>query len=330
MPQLDLTTLSGPELRQLLDSARARGRAAQSYEILQEMARRREGEAGPGRVFGGRRREAEPRLVDLDLGDPLERAPEPWEVEPLTEDGAEPPLTLAREPAPTREIPAGEPPPPRVVVRRGPGSALGFALGGLAGLVLGLGAGGGLREMLFPNRQLQAAEAVSPMPPVSGPPPVATAVLEASPTPLAPMDAVAPAGPLEEMPAGAMPADMTTAPTPPVAPAAVTPALAPLAPLAPEPPTLSDGQGDPACAAQPTPADRTICADPELKRLQRDLRRAYAEALKAHAEKGLLRQRQLAWRDARNGIEDPAMLAELYEARIRRLEAAAADARARR
>jgi uncharacterized protein len=88
----------------------------------------------------------------------------------------------------------------------------------------------------------------------------------------------------------------------------------------PEPPRAE-------CAAQPTPADRLICADPELQRLQRDLRQAYAEALQAHQDRTLLRQRQLAWRDARSEVSDPRELARLYEERIRKLTAAAADAR---
>ena len=37
MPDFDLSTLSGPELRGLLDSTRQRGQAAQSYRILQEI-----------------------------------------------------------------------------------------------------------------------------------------------------------------------------------------------------------------------------------------------------------------------------------------------------
>ncbi|MEO8113837.1 MAG: hypothetical protein ABI655_05625, partial [Phenylobacterium sp.] len=80
-------------------------------------------------------------------------------------------------------------------------------------------------------------------------------------------------------------------------------------------------------AAEPTPADRQICGDPELQRLRDDLRRAYAEALAAHQDRALLRQRQLAWRDARNTVSDPERLARLYEQRIRKLDAATADAR---
>ncbi|MFI4951101.1 MAG: lysozyme inhibitor LprI family protein, partial [Caulobacterales bacterium] len=85
-----------------------------------------------------------------------------------------------------------------------------------------------------------------------------------------------------------------------------------------------------ACAAAPTPADREICGDPQLRRLQRELQRAYVQALDAHQDRALLRQRQLAWRDARNAVADPARLARLYQDRIRKLNAAAADARGER
>ncbi|MCR5878511.1 hypothetical protein [Phenylobacterium sp. J367] len=47
--QLDLANMSGRELRSLLDTARDRGQAQQSYEILQEMARRRMDEPRPKR-----------------------------------------------------------------------------------------------------------------------------------------------------------------------------------------------------------------------------------------------------------------------------------------
>ena len=70
------------------------------------------------------------------------------------------------------------------------------------------------------------------------------------------------------------------------------------------------------CAAEPTPADRQICGDEELRRLQLELRQAYAEALDAHVDRALLRQRQLAWRDARNTVSDPTRLAQLYEQRV--------------
>jgi uncharacterized protein YecT (DUF1311 family) len=81
------------------------------------------------------------------------------------------------------------------------------------------------------------------------------------------------------------------------------------------------------CATQPTPADRAICGDPRLRRLQAELRRAYDEALAAHEDRALLREHQLAWRDTRSAIGDPERLARLYEQRIRKLNAATAEAR---
>ena len=81
-----------------------------------------------------------------------------------------------------------------------------------------------------------------------------------------------------------------------------------------------------ACAGQPTPADKVICGDPALKTLQRELQRAYAAALAAHDDKAQLRERQLAWRDARSAVTDPARLTILYDERIRKLNAAAAEA----
>jgi uncharacterized protein len=94
--------------------------------------------------------------------------------------------------------------------------------------------------------------------------------------------------------------------------------------------TQAPAAGSLACAADLTPADRVICGDPNLRRLQRDLRVAYAEALAAHQDRALLRQRQLAWRDARNNIADSERLTWAYEQRIRKLKSATADARRQR
>jgi uncharacterized protein len=63
-----------------------------------------------------------------------------------------------------------------------------------------------------------------------------------------------------------------------------------------------------------------------LQRLQQELRDAYAEALDAHEDRALLRERQLAWKDGRDGVSDPDRLARIYEDRIRRLKAATAEA----
>ncbi|MCR5878510.1 hypothetical protein [Phenylobacterium sp. J367] len=143
---------------------------------------------------------------------------------------------------------------------------------------------------------------------------------------------------------------MVAEPAPPPAPA-VDPAAATAAPeglqlavVSPDAADVSDAAEDAAATPEPkpepkiqkaaaetcaaaTPADRAICGDPELQRLQKDLRQAYAEALEAHADRATLRQRQLAWREARNDVDDPERLAGLYSQRIRKLEAATAEAR---
>ncbi|MFI4966995.1 MAG: hypothetical protein ACHP9T_16715, partial [Caulobacterales bacterium] len=115
--------------------------------------------------------------------------------------------------------------------------------------------------------------------------------------------------------------------------AAPPPGTLELAPRVPEAVTTAE-PAEPAtvgaCEAAPTPADREICGDAQLRRLQGELRRAYAEALDAHQDRALLRQRQLAWRDARNPVSDPARLAQLYRERIRKLNAATAAARQQR
>jgi uncharacterized protein YecT (DUF1311 family) len=88
--------------------------------------------------------------------------------------------------------------------------------------------------------------------------------------------------------------------------------------------------GPKGCDAQGTPADRTICGDAHLQRLQHELRAAYAQALQVHQDRDLLRQRQLAWADSRNGVSDAAALARLYEERVKRLKAATEAAKRER
>ncbi len=80
------------------------------------------------------------------------------------------------------------------------------------------------------------------------------------------------------------------------------------------------------CAALPTPADQTICRDPNLLRLQTELRRSYEHALATQVDRALLRQHQLAWRQTRSSITEPHRLAQLYEDRIRKLNAGTAQA----
>lgn len=346
MPQINLSSLSGPELRQRLDSSRARGDAALAYEILREMEARR-AEAGRRRA-DRKRRAGEPRIVDVDLSDPLDKGDElppmpHWRAPDLVAAEAAAAEAEAARPAPTQDPPrfrtldaplalvepeppptprppehepeplAFEPPPPaerrRDRARSGHGLriAAGFAVGITSGVALGWFAGDLVRATPAaaapPQAALQvAAQAVTPPPVVETP--------ELPPEPPAP--------------------DMTIVAEAPAAAEAAVPAAS----VEPERPVFAPADAPApaadACAAEATPADREICADPDLQRLQRDLRRAYAEALDAHDDRALLRQRQLAWRDARSGVSDPARLARLYEQRIRRLDAAAAQARALR
>lgn len=386
MPQVNLSTLSGPELRRLLDTTRERGEAALSYQILQEMAARREGGGRRSLLSGAlfakpllpRRRPDEARVIALDLGDPMEPSDE---LPPLPAFRPLPPedsLTLEPAPAPRRSrgrktqaapVPPAakvEPPPspeptPRSVwdddpplpvdeakdlhlraphredarvPRRLSLAGAGFA----AGIALGAAAGWSVAGMSREPAAAPAAPAAAP---------IRTAVLavEHAPAPL-PVVPIAP----EPEPAAEAPPEPTGGPLPPdlaegplVSPdaedvaqdTAVAEAVEPPASRKAEAvrtaakPAVSRVAAD-ACAAAPTPADRTICGDRELRRLQRELREAYAEALSAHEERTLLRQRQLAWREARNTVSDPGRLERLYEQRIRRLNAATAEARRER
>ncbi|WP_293680439.1 hypothetical protein [uncultured Phenylobacterium sp.] len=368
MPQVNLSTLSGPELRQMLDASRRRGEAKLAYQILQEMAARRD--ARPERNGArGMLRPAEPRIIDIDLGDPMDpkddvppmpgwRAPvaEPQAAKPPA-PVSEPPKRNARRgkpaPAPTLAdamaagvagldvepaAPSVEPQPrgvwnddpeplevpsPRPVRgRRAPGGlgrglAAGFVAGAAAGVALGWWFGAEsdvLSAAIAPTGPVEIAALASP----STPPTVA-------PAPAAPEPPAAPAAALSVELA---PPDTAAAP-------AVETEAAPIEAVEPgrpaEAPQLAVARAasapSDACAAEPTPADRQICSDEELRRLQQALRQAYAEALEAHQDRALLRQRQLAWRTARDPISDPVRLAELYAQRIRKLDAATAEAR---
>jgi uncharacterized protein YecT (DUF1311 family) len=423
MPEVNLSTMSAPELRRLLDSTRARGEAALSYQILQEMAARREGRGRRGLFL--MRRPAKPRVIAVDLGDPME--PEEDDLPPLSgiwrglpplergpEPGASAPQPPEPEPAPSpaprlsrrrkaQAAPVGPPAqaapvaavdvepaltlepmrphrvrdadpepfedeaanswdaglelqtpepeglrPPRRL-SRGPAVAFAaaavaaFAVGAAAGVSLGWWAGGSTRQAQSPPAAPAAA-------------PIRTAALARRPAPARAPVAPEPVVPTaaEPEPAPETPADPAVGAPPPdihessqaatdaaeVAPgtgeAMELPAPPPArrkAEAAETPRTAAAGAapaGSKACAAQPTPADREICADPELRRLQRELRQAYAKALDAHQDRALLRQRQLAWRSDRDTVSDPLRLARLYEQRIRKLNAATAEARQQR
>jgi hypothetical protein len=361
MPQVNLTALTGQELRHLLDSSRARGDARSAYEILREMAARRE--AAAERRPAASRRAAAPRLVSVDLGDPLEakeddlpplpnwRAPahddappaaaasEPVEAEAVE---AEPPPPVADAPAPlvlraTDPEPSAPPPADDVGLRlhsdelpslrpRARGGlrvAAGFAVGITAGLALGW-----WTASQVPNAPWRPAAPIQPAAQVAKAPPTPAildvAVAEPPPLDVVPDPAIAPPPQVAEVPtASAETAEADGAPT--EQPVETAELAAPPPERAPAAVAAAD-----TCAAAPTPADREICADPALQRLQRELRQAYADALDAHADRATLRQRQLAWREARNTVSDPTRLARLYEQRIHKLQAAAAEARAQR
>lgn len=371
MPQLNLSKLSGQELRQRLDSSRARGDAKLAYEILREMSVRREA-AGDRKKLA--RRRAEPHLVSVDLGDPLdhddeddvpampnwrppelvmaaeaaaaaqpspeilpEAPPEP-EPPPVTRhhDDDEAPLTLH---VPERAQPRrgrkaadldlrldrrAEAPPPRAQrPRRALPISVGFLMGAIGGLGLGWVVSGRVDPMTLlhtPSAAIAAAPAkldVS-VAAAEAPPAPAAAPLDVLPADTVPPEALAAAAPTPETVAAEAPVAELTAPPPQAAPgpAEVVKAVDTSA-------TAADG-----CASRGTPADRAICEDPALQKLQTRLQQAYAEALDAHEDRATLRQRQLAWRDARNDVADPERLARLYEQRIRKLEAATAEARA--
>ena len=353
MPQVDLTTLTETELRRLLRAARERGQAAQSYQILQEMAARRAA-GGPG-LFRARR-PAEPRLIALDVGEAAEsQAPEaaedddipplppgwvPLAPEPQAAPAAAPGPRAARRRKPAaapsiaqaQAAPGPEPrPEPRPLTSfrlepapapppvRAPGlprwSGLIFAGGVALGVTFGWWAGEVTRSLLQgDSTAIVEAKAAAPSarPPAARPEP---APLAAS-TPIV-QPALSDTGPAPSAAEFVQDASAT-------AEAAATPRAA--EDPAAEPVQIA--RAPPAgCAAEATPADRTICETPRLQRLQHELRRAYGEALLAHRDRGLLRERQLAWREARNDIAEPIELARVYGERIRRLHAAAADAR---
>jgi len=371
MPQVDLSSLSGSELRALLNTTRERGEAAQSYRILQEMAARR----GDKQVTSDARRPPEPRIIEVDHSEPVGGALSPDEPADFEDDvpplppnwkptppappvaqsrrkvaarpapkaaprpapkaapapaprvAVKPPPKPAPKPAPKVAPAAPEPPPPiaavqfRDVVTDDDSAPLAWDLPPpttapehrprarhtaailVAGLVVGIGLGVVVGDTFRapPHQPTVAAfrAAATPMPP---PQRVETAVQTPPPYP-------------------ELPAEPDPAPPDSAQPAATPPETAQPETTPAETPQASG------CAALSTPADRTICGDAELRRLQRELRQAYARALAAHRDRDLLREHQLAWANARDGVSDPHALARLYEQRIRKLNAATADAR---
>ncbi len=339
MPQLNLADITGLELRNLLDASRRRGDATLSYQILQEMADRREsrGHRRPSKA----RRASGPHMADVELGEPLqadELPPVPkWRppggkfniAAPTREDASQPaparPLRLLDTDVPPLAAETWDPQvsgqdqrrPPHAPAR--PRRLLTFIIGMLAGVALGWWgadiANGGwpARPTPTPVAALPARRAlVVTVPPVAEAAPAANSEAKGQDQP---PDAEAPVTSAAEPDAVA---DDQTSPPP-----------QPEAPVAPNSGVAADAlsAASAGCAAEPTPADEVICRDPALRRLQRKLQAAYAEALDAHQDRALLREHQLAWRDARSTVTDPARLARTYEDRIRKLNAATSEAR---
>jgi hypothetical protein len=122
------------------------------------------------------------------------------------------------------------------------------------------------------------------------------------------------AEPTPQLPPRLAPADIQPAtPEPPAAPAEK---LAPRQQVAANP-----------CSQLPTPAERMVCASPGLRAQRRQLQEAYVRALNSRADPQALDAGQAAFRLALARAEDPERLAELYDRRIRDLNAAAAEAR---
>jgi uncharacterized protein YecT (DUF1311 family) len=268
----------------------------------------------------------------------LDPAPEP---EPAATPEPEPALRLAPEPLPEPELQlAREPrrkarkprkrevvveeeaPLPPPLLREPKPRRIGWITAGVAlGVVMGVGIGWGIAQQGSGPGPTVAQFPEAPMlPPAKpAPPPVLASKMsvEVASQTVAPPPAVAQAAPA--------PVEAAPAPTPELPDSA---APAPPPPVAETPVSARDEDVEQAtgCKAQTTAADRTICGAPRLQKLQKELRQAYAEALKAHEDKATLRARELAWRDARNDVSDEAKLTALYEARIKKLRAATADA----
>jgi hypothetical protein len=245
------------------------------------------------------------------------------------------PLTSFRivepEPEPELKLKPGAPPPrPRAhstwLARwSGPIFAGGVALG----VTFGWWAGGVTRELLRANPQPAAFADDAP------PPAPSEAAMNGGSGPAARPAAhqakpAVPPKPATTTPSAAdyvQDAVATETIPPDAAPAEVAAAAAKPTDKGSSPPVRIAVAPPRGCAAEPTPADRTICKTPHLQALQRELRRAYAEAMMVHEDRDLLRKHELEWRDARNEVDEPERLEQLYGERIRRLHAATAEAR---
>jgi len=266
MPGIDLSTLSGTELRRLLKVAQSRGDEGLAGQLQAELSARGAG----GQRIGGPAPRPDPAP---------EEAPSHmvWREEPLG-------LTADRG-------------PPHAPGRGFPLVGLGVAAAGLVAAVVSWNLIGSETPLPGP------AEPPAPRAMVARSEP-----LQPAPDP-APVAAVTP-------PALRRPA---TPPPPPPTPARI----AKVEPAIKGPLRTTDP-----CSSPPTPADRVVCSDLAIAELHREMREAYVRALNARADPYVVGQAQDAWRRARDPISDPQRLAQLYDRRIRELNAATAAARA--
>lgn len=80
------------------------------------------------------------------------------------------------------------------------------------------------------------------------------------------------------------------------------------------------------CLAEPTPAERALCLNPDLRNADRRMREAYDKALAAGADREALDREQAEWRTARNmAAHSKDAVAKLYDERIEQLTARTED-----
>src|SRR5438046_2489927 len=77
------------------------------------------------------------------------------------------------------------------------------------------------------------------------------------------------------------------------------------------------------CMRARHPVEQMICADPSLSALEDRLTSAYSAIVRSSNPPAQLRADQNGWLTQRNRCTDPACLANIYQARLAELEAAA-------
>lgn len=75
-----------------------------------------------------------------------------------------------------------------------------------------------------------------------------------------------------------------------------------------------------ACGAARTASERLVCRDPQLARMDRDLNRAFEDAVASGVPRRALRREQDSWLEVReSAADDPEAVADVYALRIREL-----------